>query len=368
MKITRIETFTVVVPVHPGSWHSPEYEPERYVRGGVVVNMEWPKVPTVILRVHTDEGLVGLGEAHRGIPAGAVRAWEPYLIGHDVEEFTPQDLPMQGFGAAEPVYDAFEMAFYDLVGKALRVPVHRLFGGAVRDRVPVSWCSGRQTPSDAAATARKALDQGYRVLKMKATVDDPLPERLAAIQDAVGDALVVNVGPNQRFYQPFHLFEIAGRLRDVGVRNVECFESPFNQKNLDWYRLARRKLDVPVALHLGPLEDVFEAVKREACDWLNLGGSMVNFSKASAVAEAARIPVWHGSGVGFGIGEASYVHVCAATRACTLTSDIVGERLRVDDLIVHPLAFEDGHAIVPQEPGLGVDLDMDAVERFGVRG
>ena len=367
MKITQIDTYTVVVPVHPGSWHSVVNEPESYVRGGVLVNMEWPKVPTVILRIHTDSGLVGLGEAHRGISAGAVRAWEPYLIGHDVEEFILQDLPMQGFGGPEPIYDAFEMAFYDLIGKAWGVPVHKLLGGAVRDRVPVSWCSGRMTPEDAAATAVRAVEQGYRVLKMKATVDDPLPRRLMAIQDAVGDALVVNIDPNQRFYQPFHLFEIANRLRDAGVRNVECFESPFNQKNLDWYRLAREKLDTPIALHLGPAADVFEAVKHEACDWLNLGGSMVNFAKTSAVAEAAGIPVWHGSGVGLGISEASYIHVCAATRNCTLTSDIVGEKLRVDDLIVEPLVFQRGHALVPEGPGLGVELDMAALERYGIK-
>lgn len=367
MKITHIDTYTVVVPVHPGSWHSPEHEPEAYVRGGVTVNMSWPSVPTVLLRVHTDAGLIGLGEAHRGISAGAVRAWEPYLIGHDVREFILQDLPMQGFSAPEPIYDAFEMAFYDLIGKELGVPVYRLFGGKFRDRVPVSWCSGRHTPRDAAAMARRAVEQGYRVLKMKATVDDPLPDRLKAIQDAVGDALVVNVDPNQRFYQPFHLFDIVNRLKDADVRNVECFESPFNQRNLDWYRLVRQKIDIPIALHLGPLSDVFEAVKHEASDWLNLGGSMVNFYKTSAVAEAAGIPVWHGSGVGFGISEASYVHVCAATRNCTLTSDIVGEKLRVDDLIVEPLVFEGGHVRVPEKPGLGVELDLEAVERYGVR-
>jgi muconate cycloisomerase len=367
MKITRIDTYTVVVPVHPGSWHSPAHEPEAYVRGGVVVNMEWPKVPTVILRVHTDAGLIGLGEAHRGIGEAAVRAWEPYLIGHDVEEFILQDLPMQGFNAPEPIYDGFEMAFYDLAGKARGVPACQLFGGAFRDRVPVSWCSGRMTPEDAAATATTAVQQGYRVLKMKATVDDSLTERLKAIQEAVGEALVVNVDPNQRFYQPYHLFEIARELKEAGIRNVECFESPFNQRNLDWYRLARQKLDVPIALHLGPLAEVFEAVKHEACDWLNLGGSMINFFKCSAVAEAAGLPVWHGSGVGLGISEASYVHVCAATRNCTLTSDIVGERLRVDDLIVEPLVFERGQVLVPRGPGLGVELDLDAVERFRVR-
>jgi muconate cycloisomerase len=367
MRITQIETFTVVVPVRPGAWHSPAFEPEGYQRGGVFVAMEWPEAPTTILRVHTDSGLIGLGEAHRGISAGAIEAWAPYFVGHELEEFTLQDLPVQGFAGPEAAYDAYEMALYDLTGKLLGLPVHRLFGGAFRTRVPVSWCSGRQTPDDAAATARRAVEQGYRVLKMKATADDPLADRLQAIERAVGDALVVNVDPNQRLYQPYRLIALINQLRDRGIRNVECFESPFNQGNLDWYRLARQQIGTPLALHLGAAGAVAEAVKREACDWLNLGGSMVNFYKTGAIAEAAGIPVWHGSGVGLGISEAAYIHVCAATRACTLTSDIVGEKLRVDDLIIRPLVFHDGVVDVPQDPGLGVDLDMEAIERYGIK-
>ena len=151
------------------------------------------------------------------------------------------------------------------------------------------------------------------------------------------------------------------------VDNIECFEDPVSRSNLDWYVLLREKLDFPLALHLGNHQDVINAVKREACDYLNLGGSMNSFKQGTAIAEAAGMPVWHGSGVGLGISEASYVHACAATKATTLSSDIVGEMLRVDDLIVRPLAFEDGYFEVPQEPGLGVELDEEALERFGVR-
>ena len=131
--------------------------------------------------------------------------------------------------------------------------------------------------------------------------------------------------------------------------------------------LARQKLDTPIALHLGNPSDVAEAVKREACDWLNLGGPLVNVYKLAGLAEAAGIPTWHGSGMGLGISEAAYTHVCAACKSMTLTSDICGDTLRVDDLIKEPLAFEEGHVRVPQAPGLGVELDEEALERYGVR-
>jgi muconate cycloisomerase len=367
MKIVRVETATVVVPLHEGSWHSPQFEPEGYAYGGTWVRLHWPEFPIVIIRLHTDEGLVGLGEIPKGVPADAVHAVADRFVGRELSSFNLQDLPLETMWFANPsLYEGFEMALFDLTGKTLGVPVYRLFGGKYRDRVPVSRCSGRMTPEDAARTAKEVVAKGYTVLKMKATADDPLVERLGAIQDAVGDKLHVVVDPNQRFHQPFRLFEIDDALRAAGVRNVQCYESPYDQRNLDWYVLARQKLSVPIALHLSEPRPIIEALKREACDWLNTGGSMVNTYKTAALAEAAGVPTWHGSGVGLGVSEAAYTHVAAACRSMVLTSDICGETLRVDDLIREPLAIENGHVRVPEGPGLGVELDEDALDRYRI--
>lgn len=367
MKITRVETMTVVVPVREGAWHSAEFVPEGYTYGGVWVRLHWPEFPIVLLRLHTDEGSVGLGEVAKGIPEETVRRAASFFEGRDLWSFNLQELPLETMWFNNPsVYAGYEMALFDLTGKALGVPVYRLFGGKFRDRVPVSRCSGRMNPEDAARTARECVAQGYTVLKMKATADDPLVERLGAIQEAVGDRLHVVVDPNQRFHQPYRLFAIAERLREAGITNVQCYESPFDQRNLDWYVLARQKLTTPLALHLGSASEVKEAIKHEACDWINVGGPMVAVYKQAALAEAAGIPTWHGSGVDLGIAEAAYTHICAACRSMTLTSDICGETLRVDDLIREPLVIEDGHARVPEGPGLGVELDEDALDRYRV--
>jgi muconate cycloisomerase len=367
VKITRVETITVVVPLHPGSWHSAAHEPEGYSYGGQWVRLHWPEFPIVLLKLHTDEGLTGLGEVAKGVPASAVQAVATFFEGRDLWSLNLQELPLETMWFANPaIYEGYEMALFDLVGKALGVPVYRLFGGKYRDRVPVSRCSGRMTPEDAARTAREIVDRGYSVLKMKATVDDPLVERLAAIQDAVGDKLKVVVDPMQRFLQPFRLIELVDRLAAAGIANVACYEDPFDRRNLDWYVLARQKIRTPLALHLNEQRPIVEAIKREACDWLNVGGPMVTTYKLAALAEAAGIPTWHGSGVGLGVSEAAYTHVAAACKAMVLTSDICGETLRVDDLIREPLPIEDGHVAVPEGPGLGVELDEAAVARFRV--
>jgi muconate cycloisomerase len=100
---------------------------------------------------------------------------------------------------------------------------------------------------------------------------------------------------------------------------------------------------------------------------LNLGGGMVQFVRNAAIAHAAGIPCWHGSGVDLGIMELSYLHAAAAARNCVLGSDFVGSWTREDDLILEGLHFEDGYAIVPQKPGLGCELDLEAIERYRIR-
>jgi muconate cycloisomerase len=367
LKITRVEAITVRVPLHPGSWHSAEFEPEGYTYGGQWIRLSWPEFPIVLLKLHTDQGLVGLGEVAKGIPAEQVLAVVPRFEGRDLWSFNFQELPLETMWFSSPaIAEGYEMALFDLAGKALGLPVSRLFGGAYRDRVPVSRCSGRMTPADAAKTAREVVAQGYSVLKMKAYAEDSVVERLGAIQDAVGDKLRIVVDPMGRLHQPFRCFEIVDKLAAAGVTNVACFEDPFDRRNLDWYVLARQKVHTPLALHLNDARSIVEAIKREACDWLNVGGPMVQTYKLAALAEAAGIPCWHGSGVGLGISEAAYTHVSAACKAITLTSDICGETLRVDDLIREPIRIEHGHALVPTGPGLGVELDEEAVAKYRV--
>jgi L-alanine-DL-glutamate epimerase-like enolase superfamily enzyme len=151
------------------------------------------------------------------------------------------------------------------------------------------------------------------------------------------------------------------------------FEDPIPKKGLRddvlaQYRYLREKLPFPVALHLGDAKSVLKAVRADAADYLNLGGTMVDFLKCAAIAQAANIPVWHGSGNDLGIMEMSYLHAASVAPNCVLASDFVGSWTRVDDLLVEGLTFENGFTPVPQSPGLGCELDMDALEKYRVDG
>ena len=131
------------------------------------------------------------------------------------------------------------------------------------------------------------------------------------------------------------------------------------------------QLDIPIAMHLH-INDrgspgMVEAIAADACDIFNLGaGSTHDFLGRAYVAHEAGIPVWHGSAHELGILDAAILHACAAAPACTYPSDILSCQ-RVHNLLATPLDVVDSCIRVPDGPGLGVELDEDALQRYAVR-
>jgi muconate cycloisomerase len=318
MRITDTDIWTVVVPALPGAVHSAVYGAAG-----------WDQVPKQIVRVHTDEGLAGIGETGRGCPLEAVQAAARALQGRDPTRLSLQNIFADAAPSPQPeitrrweglpgcggvAYEAFEAALFDILGQYRGVPVHMLLGGAFRDRVPVDYWMGQQTPEESAATARRGQERGFHGVKIKCTADEPKPivARLQAIWDMCGPEFKVTVDPNTRFYRPAEAILLAKQFEQIG--NVAVLEDPVAKWNLDWYRQIRAATTIPIALHLGNPRDIINAVKAEAVDSMNLVGSMAQFVKNAAIAEAAGIPCWHGSGCDLGILETAYLH--AASVAC----------------------------------------------------
>jgi muconate cycloisomerase len=386
MKLTSIDIFTVVVPTIPGRVHSESFGPPG-----------WDEIPKQIIRINTDGEVYGLGEAIRGTTVEAIQTGFKRLEGRDPLRLSLQNVfvdsaerresanglrdsvasedgthplrgtrdweSLNGWGVA-PGYEAFEMAIFDIVGKVRDVPVHELLGGAYRDRVATDYWIGHQTPADSAANAKIGYDRGFHGVKMKCTSDESMVERIRAILEATGPSFKCTVDPNQRFYRPSEAIRLARQLEEIG--NVGVLEDPMAKWNLDWYRQLRAATTIPVALHLGNPHDIINAIKAEAVDIFNLGGSMWNFVKNAAIADAAGIPCWHGSGNDLGVMEMSYLHAASVPRNCVMPSDFVGSWTREDDLVVDGIQFDGGDAVVPSQPGLGCELDEDSIDKFGL--
>lgn len=364
MRIVDVVLHKVVVPMRPGVVHSAGVEDKLCAPDPVTGRSQnfWD-FPKWIVELVGDNGSIGLGEPRRGDLEEPLRDYAAQLIGKSVTELPPGNLPLPHGDDYESyiIYEAFEMAWLDLLGKHLGVPVWHLLGGKRIDRVPIDYWEGRCTPEDSAAHAVMARELGFHGIKMKADLGDPIAARVAAIR-AVAPEFTIVIDPNERL----GTLENAVKLgRDLEAFDGITLESPIPQHDLQAYVQLRIKIPQRIALHLTSWRQLFAALQRDAADCYNLLGTLWDFTQWARLTEAAGYPTWRGTGMDLGVRDMSSVHAAAAA-GCRLPSDIIGHLLRQDDLIVNPMAFEDGCLLVPNQPGLGVELDREALEKYRV--
>jgi muconate cycloisomerase len=349
LRITGIDLFRVAVPMQPDIIHSAE-----------IVEPDFAMVPKYILKVRTDSGIVGVGETSRGESGEQLRKNVAAFQGQNILDMNLARLSMPN-GAG---YAAFEMAFHDIVGKALGWPVYKLLGGLAQPKVLVGYWCGRKNAKDMRRVAERAVAGKFTSIKMKAKKGDSVVEAIAAIKD-VSPALKVIIDPNTRWNTYAEWLPVAKELDKIG--NVIVMEDPFDKSDLAGYRKLRGETKSLVALHLADPRAMIQAIRADAVTAFNTGPapSMASFISNCYLAGAAGMPVWHGSSHDMGISDACYLHSCAAAANCTLPSDILSYQ-RVDDLIVKPIEIQDSYAMVSHQPGLGIELDEDAVGRYRV--
>ena len=123
-------------------------------------------------------------------------------------------------------------------------------------------------------------------------------------------------------------------------------------------------VSLPYCVHGQHITDAIKAIREDCCDGFNFNGSMASFVMLAGLGALDDKPCWHGSEVDLGILEAGYVHAAAASPSCIWPSDIFGRLVREHDLLTSPLTFEGKHVLVPEGPGLGVELDAQAIEKY----
>ena len=350
LKITKVDVFQVVVPIQDDIINSPEFDPDGL--------SEFPKGPKVIIKLHTDSGLFGVGETSRNVPKEGALENAQHLEGRNALDLNlPRlDLPDRQSQAA------FEIALYDVVGKAFGWPVYNLLGGLAQDKVYVPYWCGRKNPVDAKRVAERTLKGGFTSLKMKGRPGDPIVEAVEAVQQVAPDVRIT-VDFNRHYETAEEFLPIGKALDQIG--NMRTIEDPVD----DTAELAKiaQALNTPITLTPRNGKHIVEAAQAGACKLINTGPrpSMISFVVNAAVAEAFEMPCWHGSGHELGIKDAAMVHSCAAAANCTLPSDILSHQ-RVHDLLVEPINIHSSYALVPQKPGLGIELDEDAVRRYSI--
>ena len=338
--------------------------------------------PVILIEIETDTGVIGIGESVASPVIAPVLAIIqdaiPHFAGQSVYEgnrliwdYYQYGFNSKGTGSAPRYFSqalaGIEMALWDAIGKSTKLPLHKLLGGAVREKVEYFGFVQGDTPAELAAHARTLADAGFKVLYVKVGRGDELDvEIVSEVRKAVGNKVRVRLDANE-VWDMLTARRMFGKLKPF---DPEFIEQPVpGRTGSEGLSRLRAVTDIPIAADQTAYsaDDIFELCRNRAADVIVLGihetCGVVRFRKAAAVAEAAGLNICL-----HGVFETG-ITTCAANQvAATLNNLDDGNQimwqLLAEDIVKSPnLVPKDGGLPISDLPGLGFDLNWDAVER-----
>lgn len=370
-RIAAIETIAVAIPCR---------EPFR-ISKGVIGTPDTPVI-RILVKLHSADGLVGLGEAapmpswNWETPESVIttieRYYTPALLGQDPfhlnEVHRRLAVAVRGHGQ-NCARCAIDIACHDLMGKALGVSVATLLGGRQRERLDVLWGIGLDEPEVMAATARERESAGFRLIKVKLGGDpDADVARVAAIRAALRPETLVSVDANEA-YTYVQALRVCTRLQPY---NIAWVEQPLPRWDLTGLARLRQAVPIPVMVDESVLNppDLLNIIRHDGADLLFLkldkSGGLVPTRELIALARAANVVPVAGGSLNTGVGIAALAQLAAA--ADLAVPGGYNGPLLLEAMLTRPgdLCYDGGQLIVPDGPGLGVELDEVAVDRYRV--
>ena len=299
------------------------------------------------------------------------------LPGEIAELHDRMDRAIKGYPYAKA---ALEFAAYDLAGRQCGLPVHRLLGGPVRRRIPVTHSIGLVGFEEAEREVAQVAAEGIRTIKIKVGVD---PERdvemVRRVRETVGAGMALCVDANQGYRTPG---EAIRTLRRMERFNLIYFEQPV--EGIERLAEVARAIDVPVMADESAwnAHDVIQIAERRAAQIVSLyttkPGGLFRAMEAAAVARAAGIICNVNGSVETGVGNLANLALAAAAPAAVLScvvpvstpaeaqSGQVGCIYYKDDLIAEPMRLIDGSIELPTGIGMGIAVDEAKVRRYAV--
>ncbi|MGH7773372.1 MAG: mandelate racemase/muconate lactonizing enzyme family protein [Candidatus Binatia bacterium] len=381
MRITRIETIPIRLPT-------------RRVH-------QWASLTTsigvyVIIKLETDEGLVGLGEApvlkdwggdhmkyYGETPQTTVHVINdilaPALLGKDPYQIAAvhslMDRAIKGYPYCKA---AIDMALYDVIGKALSIPAYQLLGGCFRQRVTVAHSIGLMEIDKAVEEALQLKEEGIKAIKLKGGEE---PKRdvglVKQVRKAVGADIQIAVDANQGYPTPKVAVETIKAMEEYGIRYLE---QPV--EGINAMAEVAQSVDTPIMADESAWtpQDVMEIIRKKAAEIISLyttkPGGLFKAKKVAAVAEAAGLQCNVNGSVETGVGNGANLHLAASTGVASLPCVIpvstpkgkgkggIAGIYYQDDIIVEPFEYVDGDIVVSSKPGLGIVLDEEKVKFY----
>ncbi len=336
----------------------------------------------VLVRIETDEGHVGYGEAHHGQNPTAMaevveRGLGSLILGADPLDsegiwarLAFQQVVTHGLGAGSVIgLSGIDIALWDLKGKILGQPVYRLLGGARKKiRAYAGGLSlGFQPPDTLEAEVAALREQGYSAIKLRVG-DTPKrdAERVGHIRKVFGDDLDIAVDAQTRY----SLLDMPEVLAYCEANRVYWLEEPFTPDNIGAYAELRRRTAIPVAAGENhytrqAFRDLFEAraISIMQADCTKAGG-ISELKKIADMAAAWHIPAAPHTSHSV-ISMVANAHLLSALpNGLIYEADVAKVNPFRTDLDRAGLAVVDGHIEAPDAPGLGLDIDEAMLDQF----
>lgn len=336
----------------------------------------------VLVRIRCGDGIVGWGEASTigGLAYGeespeSMRAnietyMVPILLGADAANpgARMNDLRSRLQGNRFALC-AIETALFDAQARRLGVPLSTLFGGRVRDSLPIAWTLASGETARDIDEAERMLDlRRHNVFKLKIGKRPVRSDvaHVAAIKRALGDRASVRVDVNQAWSETDAVLGMR-LLHDAGA---DLVEQPIAAANHDGMRRLRDMNLVPLmadeALH-GPL-DAFRLAAGRAADVfavkITQSGGLTGAQHVAAIAQSADVALYGGTMLEGAIGTIASAQLFATFPSLAWGTELFGPLLLTEEILATPLEYADFALRLPAGPGLGIELDDDKIARL----
>ena len=318
-------------------------------------------------------GEVGVSPQRDGLGAAQLtetidRVLAPAVVGMEVGNFAlmhrKMDSAITGY---QRLKAAIETAAYDLLGKALGVPVWKLVGGKIHDAIPVLGWVMAATAEECSQKAKAYVDSGFDTLKVKVGFGPEKDEEIVrAVRGAVGDKTALRVDANCIYTRD----EALESLKRLERYNIFHYEDPIAGADLEGMAWLRQR--VPVRLMADEscitAEDLIRVIRAQAADIVKLSvqvnGGIYKTSQMLGIAEAAGMPATLGHSGSLTTGALAEIHAAASAPNLLSPCEFVGLLKSSDDVVREPLDLSKIEVSVPDRPGLGSEIDPDKFKKY----
>ena len=371
MKITKVEAIPVRIPL----------KPERRM---VSALGRHEVSEFVLVRLHTDTGLEGAGEATVtprwsgetvwGATAIIQNLFAPIVEGCDAADIDTITDRLDAVAVDNWfAKSAIEMACWDAVGKSQNKPVYELLGGAVRPlTIRNRFSLGAYSPEVAADRAATLVTAGFKTIKVKVGTGDPEDiARVQAVREAIGPDIELTVDANGGWS------DASARNCLAHLRNCEIalVEQPLPRGDYTNLRKLRDDLGIRILADESCFDEVQlrELIEHNCCDAVTLyPGKQGGIQKAkhmASIAEQNNIPCTIGSNLEWDVGAAAMMHFVVATANVQIESipgDCLGPSYHEFSIVREPLIIDGPFTTLSDRPGLGIEVDWDLIQHHRI--